>query len=419
MTTQIEVLDALMGSGKTHAIITYMSQHQDKPWLYVSPMLEEVDNRVPNRAAELGFELYVPTEDKINTKSDNCLKALRKGLNICCTHNLMYKFTKDHLHEIKTKGYHVVSDEELNLINGYNIKQDDVDFMLSNNIIKISEDTGAVSFLDEDMSLNACYGDVKAKCDLGMLYASKRSNKFMVTQLSPRIIDCAERFILLTYNYRDSLMQTFLTMHNYEYKNFDEVQLFKSNAEIKKDLLERIEFIETPSIRKIQEKYSLSKSWWVNAKKEEREEISKCILSIVRSKKLDRKDFFYTAPKDYVSKDKGFDIARIGKEAVTDKNGEVSEITRTFIPCNARSTDMYRNKEYAIQCYNLFPNQAVKAFIQGHNLPVNDDVFALNMMLQWLFRGCIRKKGDEKLKVAILSRRMSVLFKKWLMENQV
>ena len=134
MTTQIEVLDALMGSGKTHAIITYMSQHQDKPWLYVSPMLEEVDNRVPNRAAELGFELYVPTEDKINTKSDNCLKALRKGLNICCTHNLMYKFTKDHLHEIKAKGYHVVSDEELNLINGYNIKQDDVDFMLSNNM---------------------------------------------------------------------------------------------------------------------------------------------------------------------------------------------------------------------------------------------------------------------------------------------
>ena len=69
--------------------------------------------------------------------------------------------------------------------------------------------------------------------------------------------------------------------------------------------------------------------------------------------------------------------------------------------------------------YRTRTNHVVKAFIQGHNLPVNDDVFALNMMLQWLFRGCIRKKGDEKLKVAILSRRMSILFKRWLMENQV
>ena len=29
MTKTVEVLDALMGSGKTHAMITYMSKHQD------------------------------------------------------------------------------------------------------------------------------------------------------------------------------------------------------------------------------------------------------------------------------------------------------------------------------------------------------------------------------------------------------
>ena len=38
MTQQIEVLDALPGSGKTTAIFTYMAQHQEKPWLYLSPM---------------------------------------------------------------------------------------------------------------------------------------------------------------------------------------------------------------------------------------------------------------------------------------------------------------------------------------------------------------------------------------------
>jgi hypothetical protein len=418
MAKTVEVLDALMGSGKTHSIIDYMSKHQDRPWLYISPMLDEVDTRVPNRAIELGFELFVPSEDKATTKSQNCLDALRLGLNICCTHSLMYKFTKDHLHEIKQQGYNVVSDEELNLINGYNVKKDDIDFLLSNNLIRVDDKTGAVEFLDEKMSLDARYGDVKSKADLGMLYAAKRSTKFMVVQLSPKIIDCSERFILLTYNYQNSLMQTFLKLHGYEYKSFDEVKLYKTDEEIKKDLLERIEFIETPSVKKIQAKYALSKSWWITAGKEQRRDVSKCIRACLKYSGAAKQELFYTIPKDYACQSKGFETKFIGRDAYVNEDGEVVEMSRTFVACNARSTNKYEDKTLAVQAYNLFPNQSVKAFIQGQGEVVNDDVFALNMLLQWLFRGCIRKKGTEKLKVAILSKRMSTLFKEWLMKNQ-
>lgn len=424
MTKTVEVLDALMGSGKTHAIIEYMSQHQDRPWLYISPMLEEVDTRVPERADEVGMELFVPTEDKATTKSQSCLNALKNGLNICCTHNLMYKFTKAHLEEIKKQKYNVVSDEELNLINGYNAKKADMDFLLSNKIISIDETTGAIAFLDENMSLDARYGDVKAKADLGMLYAAKRSSNFMVVQLSPKIIDCSERFILLTYNYEKSLMQTFLTMHGYQYKKFDEVTLYKSNDDIKKDLLERLEFVETTSVKKIQEHYSLSKSWWVSATPDKRKDVSKCIRNCLKYTKIPRDSLFYTVPKDYALASKGFETKFIGREPRVEANPidpdkpKVLEETRTFIACNARSTNKYEDKTLAVHAYNLFPNQSVKAFIQGQGYVVHDDVFALNMMLQWLFRGCIRKKGDEKMKVAILSKRMSTLFKEWLMKNQ-
>lgn len=414
----VEVLDALMGTGKTHAIITYMSQHQDKPWLYISPMLEEVDSRVPERAVELSLEFYVPQQDEMNTKSDNCLKALKKGVNICCTHNLMYKFTPLHLEAIREMGYNVVSDEELNLINGYNTKKEDIDFLLSNNLIKVHEDTGVVEFLDKKMSLEAKYGDIKSKADLGMLYAAKRSSKFMVVQLSPKIIDAAERFILLTYNYKDSLMQTFLEMHKYTYKEFNEVKLYKSNDEVREDLLKRIQFIETPSVKKIQDKCSLSKSWWTNTTSIDRGSVSRCIRSVMRAAKLQKVDLFYTVPKDFTKEGKGFDTSFIGCEPVVDEEGAVIEKTRTFIACNARSTNKYADKKLAVHAYNLFPNQAVKAFIQGQGYPVNDDVYALNMMLQWLFRGCIRKKGEEVMQVAFLSKRMNVLFKEWLMKAQ-
>ena len=416
MTKVVEVLDALMGSGKTHAIIEYMSKHQDKPWLYISPMLEETQTRVPERASELDLDLFIPYEDKQTTKSQSCLLALERGEHICCTHNLMYKFSKKHLALIKKQGYRVVSDEELNLINGYSIQKSDVDFLVNNKIIEISE-AGRVVFLDEDMELDARYGDIKAKADLGMLYSAKRSAKMMVTQLSPEIIDASDRFILLTYNYTNSLMQTFLSMHNYEYKRFDEVKLWKTDQEIKQALLERIDFVETPSVRKIQDKYALSKTWWVNAKKEERNEIAKCVRSIMKYAGVKKDKLFYTVPKDYAKTSSGFSTTYIGYDPVKNSSGELVESTRTFIACNARSTNAYADKELAVHAYNLFPNQAVKAFIQGQGFVCNDEVYALNMMLQWLFRGCIRKKEGGKMQVAILSKRMSVLFKEWLMKN--
>ena len=311
-----------------------------------------------------------------------------------------------------------MSDEELNLINGYNTKKEDVDFLLSNNLIRINEDSGMVEFLDESMSTEAKYGDIKAKADLGMLYSAKRSANFMVVQLSPKIIDSANRFILLTYNYEKSLMQTFLTMHGYLYKKFDEVTLYKTDEEIKKDLLERIEFIESPSVKKVQDKHALSKSWWLNATPEKRKEVSRCIRSCMAYSGTKRDNMFYTLPRDFAKNARGFETKFIGSIPRVDSDGFDIEFTRTFVACNARSTNKYADKTLAVHAYNLFPNQAVKAFIQGQGHVVHDDVFALNTLLQWLFRGCIRKKGSEKMKVAILSSRMSILFKLWLTENQ-
>lgn len=412
MTKVVEVLDALMGSGKTHAIIEYMSLHQNNPWLYISPMLEETETRVPDRASELNLELFIPYEDGLYTKSDTCLKALSEGRNICCTHNLMHKFTKQHLRLIQEQGYQVVSDEELNLINGYNISKVDYDFLVRNKMIDIDE-KGKVNFLDQEMDNNARYGDIKSKADLGMLYSAQRSNRMMVIQLSPMIIEASARFILLTYNYQGSIMNTFLDMHNYEYKEFKEVKLYKTNTEIIKELQTRIEFIETPSVKAIQKKYTLSKSWWTTSTAQQKTEVSRSIYSCIRKLKKKKESLFYTLPKDFVNSS-GFDRKQIGAEPLADIDGNTLERTRTFIACNARSTNNYADKEVAVHAYNLFPNQAVKAFLQDQGFVCNDDLFALNMLLQWLFRGCIRKKGASKLHVAFLSKRMSVLFKDWL-----
>jgi hypothetical protein len=401
MTKIVELLDSLPGTGKTYAILKYMASDQTQPWLYISPMLEEVEDRVLNQALEHGLQLYAPYSDDLYTKTETCLTMLEQGKNICCTHNLMYRFGKKHIQAIKDQGYRVVSDEELTLIQGYSIKKEDMEFLLSTKSIEVQDD-GRVVFLQEDMSLDARYGDIKAYADLGMLYAAKRNNRMMVIQLSPKIIEASERFILLTYNYKGSIMQVFLDIHGFTYQDILGITLYRTNEQVKKELLERVEIIESPSLRKIQGKYSLSKSWWVNSTEEQRKEISKAMESILKTQKVSQKDIFYTLPKDYVKK-KGFQTKQLG-----------TELTDSFIPCNSRSTNKYKEKTLALQAYNLFPNQAVKVFIQERNLICDDEIFALNMFLQWLFRGCIRKNDGSVLKVAIFSKRMNTLFKEWL-----
>lgn len=39
---KIEILDAMMGSGKTTALIRWINKHPEKRYIYISPLLSEV-----------------------------------------------------------------------------------------------------------------------------------------------------------------------------------------------------------------------------------------------------------------------------------------------------------------------------------------------------------------------------------------
>ena len=52
------------------------------------------------------------------------------------------------------------------------------------------------------------------------------------------------------------------------------------------------------------------------------------------------------------------------------------------------------------------------ARLKHHDVELNEETYALNRMIQWLWRGCIR--NDQEMYVYIPSRRMRHLFLKWL-----
>lgn len=402
MTKQIEILDALPGSGKTYAILEYISKNKELPWLYITPMLSELEDRLPAMQDKFDLKFMIPEKENPKPKSNQVLEALKEGQHIACTHELTMHFTQEHIKEIALQGYNVVCDEELNLIEAFKLSKSDFDFLHNHNLLsKDTENFGKISFLDQDMSYDAKYGQVKKLCDRGCLYGAKDNDNMLVTYLSPDLILAANRFILLTYNFGGSVMSAFLGLHKITHSYLD-IPLYRSNIKNKQELIDLIEFVEPISVKKFlenQTNYNLSSSWWqreVNHKTINKENVRKLLSSLPKNLKVPSNEVFYTLPVDSYSK-------------VKDKN--VPEVN--LLSFNIRATNDYAHKSYAIHALNVFCNVTVSSYLKGYGYIVNEDDYALNTAIQWLFRGRLRNR--EKMKVTFLSARMNAVFKNWLL----
>ena len=85
MTKVIEILNGIMGSGKTNKIIEWMNNNPKNKYIYISPLLSEVDERSRLYSENCKIEFKCPsidTESGVMSKSDDLLNLIRSGSNI-------------------------------------------------------------------------------------------------------------------------------------------------------------------------------------------------------------------------------------------------------------------------------------------------------------------------------------------------
>lgn len=409
MTTKIEVLDAVMGSGKTQGIIQWMLSNPNNKYLYISPMLSEVEERIPQACEALEFAF--PSLDEHNTKSEHLLELLRDGCNISFTHSLFSELSKRHLAEIEKQQYVMVIDEEVSLIEPYKGKysKGDITSLEEAGHIRVDESSlGKVEWLWESMSEGTQYSGLKRLCSIDMLYCSKRSRDMMVTQLPMALVESAQRTIILSYLFKGSVMESFLKLKGLEVVDFTEVVLMKDTAAVLRQAKDLINFKHLPSTNAVKS-YGMSSTWYsTNATKDQLKKLGGAIRSVYR--KVGKENLLITLPKDNTQKTvnnkKNLRLV-IPKEVNTDN---------IFLYCGARATNDYAEKSVALHAYNRYVNKVVKAYLQDYGADFDavpdDDQFALSEMVQWLWRTRIR--NDEPIDVYILSGRMEKLLKMWL-----
>ena len=406
----VEVLDSIMGSGKTTEVLKWFDSTNER-FIYVSPLLSEVEGDEARIHKGLERTVFETPTDVGGSKSEHFLELLKDGVNIACTHSLYLGMTSEHFYEIKEKGYIVVIDEEIDVIESFDkYSNKDLEWLVANEQVSVSEDDGMVSWVGDRtlVTKEHKYHTMLSYCDAKALYTAKRSNSMMVTQLPIKLFESAKRVVVLTYMFNGNILDNFLKLKGFNVIPFTDITV---ESKSKEDIRKLISVIYPSEKLK---KMSMSSTWYrTKATAEDIKTISNFIRTVCLNEKVLSKDVSWCVPKFRVDK-----ATKVSKNLVKPKGFIVdSDGNPCYLSVTTRATNKYRNKKLMIHCFDRYPHISVASYLEDYGYKVDSSVFALSEMLQWLWRGCIR--DDKPMTVAIGSKRMCNLFNDWLYGDEI
>lgn len=411
--TKIKIVDSLMGSGKTSWAIQYMNQAPvDKKFIYITPFNNEVE-RIIN---SVGRDFFQP--EKVKGKKLNGLKLLTSnGKNIVATHELFKRMDKELIELIEMQRYTLILDEVLDVIEQVDITKNDIQVLLNaktqskEQLISIN-DKGYVKWNEDDYS-DGRFTDIRniARANNLMIY----ENTSMYRLFPVSVFQAFEEVFVLTYMFNGQLQRYYFDLFNLQYKFYsvgsvnnkytlvDYIPLRKENRQHLKELM-NIHYpkrTDKKDLNSIGEgRYTLSKKnlGKLCAIEDQRKVLQANAFNYYHNKlKVPTDEVMWTTFKDYEKK-------------LCPKN-----LKKQFVEVTARATNDYANKSTCIYIANRYMNPITERFFTSKGVKVDEDLFALSELLQWIFRSRIRK--GQPINLYIPSKRMRTLLEKYL-ENQ-
>lgn len=401
----IKVCDAIMGTGKSSAAINFMNEHKKDKFIYITPYLEEVE-RIKNSCPDLWF---VEPSNKIEKydyrKGEHTAALIEQGRNIATTHQAFKSYTPEMLNNIREQGYRLIIDENVDVLEKYDFHPDDMQIALNSGLVSKIGDT--YYLVDEDYN-GRFYRELVQFLKVRQLIQIEDSSGIHLFYwlLPPELVTAFKDVIILTYIFEGQSLHHFLEMYGLPY-DYIGIQKDESGQyhfcecpgytpEYVSKLKDMIHILDNDKLNAIGDDiHALSMSWFDKNRKnpeELKKNVYNCINNIWRDAPASEKMWgTYNDCRNKVS-GKGY--------------------TKSFIRFNMKATNQYRNKHYMIYLVNLFMNVSDKIFYNQHGIEVDDSLYALSIMVQWIWRSAIRD-GDE-IYLYIPSRRMRNLLTDWI-----
>lgn len=404
---RFHVVDSIMGSGKSQGAIAYINAHPEWKFIVATPYLAEIERFIKG-CPKHKFKQPVRDEEAKRNKTVSLSWLLDNKENIVMTHTLF--MLQEQETEEKYKGYHLIVDEspEKPIFEIEDITPLESDFLLSK-CISLKEN-GDASWTAPYIPR---YEDIKNLCDKGRLkgYVAESEDKIsrgIFEIFPPNSFEYFEEVVLLTYLFKGQIFKGYLDMSNIKYDYWyvghpreggycltPEPQPFQ-----KFNYKELIHIYGADGKEKMNDigrgYYSLSRSWYEASKDERLEELSTNLYNYFHNVvKAKRKERLWTTFKQY-------------KTII----GNKGHYAKNFLVCNTRATNDYRERTKLAYLANRFMIPSYSILFTRNDVIIDNRLFALQEMLQWIWRSAIR--DGKPIEIYIPSERMRSLLMQWL-----
>ena len=213
----IQVCDAIMGTGKSSAAITYMNEHRNEKFIYITPYLEEAE-RIKNGCKDMHF---IEPSDKLKQyefkKGVHTAALIKQGKNITTTHQAFKMYTEDMLDDIKRYGYRLIIDENVDVLEKYDFHPDDMQLAIDSGLITKEEDTYSLAKEDYNGRL---YHELRQFLKVRQLIQMDDTSgtHLFYWVLPPELITSFKDVIILTYLFEGQSLHHFLEMYQLPYQ---------------------------------------------------------------------------------------------------------------------------------------------------------------------------------------------------------
>ena len=413
---KVKVIDAICGAGKSTHIMKVMKNNPEERWMYVSPYLDEVGDgskqgRIQREIPELDFKAPA----KSGGKEVNLRKIIATGANVAITHNLLLGLDVDTIRILEQEGYNVVIDETLDVISKYDgIHRDDIKCLVGHYVLK-DEVTGKLSWNYDLLGdeYNGSFAQVKNMCDLDSLYIHK--GIVLINKLSPKFLEAAKSVTVLTYMFEGSVMSTWLQMSGIEYE-YQPLDSGRDPEQIKQSVRENLIILDTPRAFKKMNldphnrtlQTAFSKSWYQSNEEllPDIKRTCESTVKLIKRKYTKNTEVLWTTFKKYEKDIQGNCYTRRMEESPE------GDTMTAFVPKNMKASNEHANCNVCLYLVNVYPHGDITSYVNTQGYRVDFKALAISEMVQFIFRGSIRK--GEKMYLVVASDRMKSELLKWL-----
>lgn len=401
MNKKVKVCDAICGAGKTQGCIDMINKDDRNRYVFITPYLDEVE-RIKVACSSKHFVSPERRCDNRYSKLNDIRTLLSKGANVASTHALFSCYTDEIKKLIREQEYVLILDEVIDLFQPVKLDGGDVQFLVRNNIAKKEED--AVIW-DDDEYNGILFNEI--------MEASKSRNlvdydgSFYFWSLPIDVFRCFKEVYVLTYLFEYQMLRYFFDANGIEYELIGTKKIGGDyrfcrieDMDRRLNLKGKIHIVESEDLNSIGDgMFSLSAKWYERALNEQGRpkivELKNNIRKVFRKRNTGSTDRMWTTMnrfKGYL-KGKGY------------SNG--------FITFNKRATNNFAQRHTLAYCVNVFMMPWMRNYlIKIGAKDINQDMYALSVLIQWVFRSAVRK--GEEVWLYVPSKRMRTIFKRWL-----